>query len=680
MPNEYNGDKIVLRDTDSNQMSLPRFFQLATRNSDGSHIAQPSSGLYRNGSTEFHGGWDMGCDGATDVIIRTPAGGTVVYVGGAVGFGPNLVIIKEDNYERYHYFGHLASASVSQGAAVEQGDKVGIAGGYGGSPGAWDPAAYPIHLHYEIMDINFIVSGGWSTDINHVIDPMTAFDEATLPVGWQYGYDPEHPANDYAAAHFNWDYIALDNGASDFGPPSGDIPSDPFFTDKRVYDISMYQSSAKSIELASDNTTGGFIIKWGQANSTSNYWQDSNFLTHLANARAGGIPVGFYFYWEINPDGLSDSDITTLFKAVFQYLTDAGVTPETTSLGLWLDFEGSHSATKVNNDHVVELFNQIGISLGYPVVGFYTYKSFLDANFTIDSIKAYPFWYSRPGVSRTTVDSEIATYGFSAAYLWQDGYPDGGWSPDISYTHQDVDNDTVLTPIPTTGGSGEGSGGGGSGDGGGGSYTLEVLVDVIPPKRIYFSPNPGVFNIDADLQNRQQHIEITTDAIVANIYFTIDGSSPYEYVVDADYTVTYTLSQSAQAYTGPISIYSDTHIRAIAIAQPTASGQPIEILAKGSGTYLYKYRVLAPDWDAEREAYALADIQTHEALFEENMQAFIIEHSEETIEDVVYTVVHLSENTGGESAASEEIPDVKPADAANVPEVEPEPEPEPENP
>ena len=85
---EYNGDKIVLRDTAGTQMSLPRFFQLALVSDDGSHSAKPTSGLYRNDSSEFHGGWDIGTSGATDVPARTPAGGTVVYKGEAGGFGP----------------------------------------------------------------------------------------------------------------------------------------------------------------------------------------------------------------------------------------------------------------------------------------------------------------------------------------------------------------------------------------------------------------------------------------------------------------------------------------------------------------------------------------------------------------------------------------------------------------
>ena len=56
MANEYNGDKIVLRDTSGTQMSLPRFFQLALVSEDGSHTTKPTSGLYRNDDSKFHGG------------------------------------------------------------------------------------------------------------------------------------------------------------------------------------------------------------------------------------------------------------------------------------------------------------------------------------------------------------------------------------------------------------------------------------------------------------------------------------------------------------------------------------------------------------------------------------------------------------------------------------------------
>ena len=40
MGNEYNGDKIVLRDTSGNQMSLARFFELALNDGNG-HSTTP---------------------------------------------------------------------------------------------------------------------------------------------------------------------------------------------------------------------------------------------------------------------------------------------------------------------------------------------------------------------------------------------------------------------------------------------------------------------------------------------------------------------------------------------------------------------------------------------------------------------------------------------------------------
>lgn len=616
MGNEYNADgKIILRDTSGNQMSLPRFFQLALIDGNGNY-ARPTSHHHLDA-------WDMGTGGALTVPARTPVFGTVIAANqtGWNGEMGTSVIIDEGN-GRTHYFMHMVENSlvVSVGDEVKQGDKLGLIGNTGNSFGA--------HLHYDVRE------GG-----SRIGDPMLAYDCTTLPSGWNF---PDAVDNGN-----NWDYIPLDQTATDYGPPGGETPSEPFFTDKCLYDISTYQSGAKSTELATDTTTGGFIIKWGQANSLSNYFQDDKFTTHLQNANDHDIPVGFYFYWEMNPDGLSDSDITNLFTTVFQYLTDAGVTPENTELGIWLDYEGSHSATPANNDHVVELFNQVGTELGFPVVGFYTYKSFLDANFTVASVKDYPFWYSRPGVSRSTVDSELSGYGFTAAYLWQDGYPDGGgWSPSKTYYHQDVDNDTVLQPIPTTGGGG--------GGGGGGSYTevIKVTVDVIPPKRIYFSPVPGIIpTMDTRLDEREQEITITTDADNASLYYTLDGSSPYQYTTNNG-TTAYTVAANALLYSSSITINKDTHIRVIAVPSGTSPGMTFdEPLAKGSGTFLFQYQNVAQTWEEEQKSYATSDGAV--SFFEENKQAFLRLHAEQTDEEILYTEVYRHDTQVAESDASD---------------------------
>lgn len=620
MGNEYNGDKIVLRDTSGNQMSLARFFELALNDGNG-HGTTPSQGKTSSFNPNHHA-WDMHSSGLIDVVpVRTPTFGTVTRAGDGWNGGMGTCAIITDEKGLEHRFMHMAEGSlqVAVGDTVSQGDTLGKIGNTGDSTGP--------HLHYDVL------SGGTRID-----DPIDAYDSTTLPSGWNM-VD--------AAAAGNWNYIQLDDTATDYGPPGGETPSEPFFTDKCVYDISTYQSSAKSTELATDTTTGGFIIKWGQANSLSNYFQDDKFLTHLQNAQSNNIPVGFYFYWEMNPDGLSDSDITNLFTSVFQYLTDAGVTPENTKLGIWLDYEGSHSATRANNDHVVELFNQVGTGLGFPVVGFYTYKSFLDANFTIASVKDYPFWYSRPGVSRSTADSELSDYGFTAAYLWQDGYPDGGgWSPSKTYYHQDVDNDTVLKEIPTAGGGG--------GGGGGGSYTevIKVTVDVIPPKRIYFSPVPGIIpTMDTRLDDREQEITITTDADNASLYYTLDGSSPYQYTTNNG-TTAYTVAANALLYSSSITINKDTHIRVIAVPSGTSPGMTFdEPLAKGSGTFLFQYQSVAQTWEEEQKSYATSDGAV--SFFEENKQAFLRLHAEQTDEEILYTEVYRHDTQVAESDASD---------------------------
>lgn len=604
MGNEYNGDKIVLRDTNGNQMSLARFFQLALNDGNG-HGVIPTQGPESQFNPNHHA-WDMATSGVENVVpVRTPVAGSVV---SAVSSGYNqglgvYVVIQEPN-GRKHEFLHMYTDSlrVSVGDTVEQGTTLGMIGNTGDSTGA--------HLHYSVM-----VNG------TRIYDPIEVYDCSTLPAGWNMNG---------AAAALNWDYIQLDDTATDYGPPGGDTPSEPFFTDKRIYDISTYQSGSKSEQLASDSTTGGFIIKWGQANSTTNYWQDDKFITHLANARAKNIPVGFYFYWEMNPDGLSDADITQLFESVFQYLTDADVKPDNTDLGIWLDFEGAHSSTPANNDHVIELFNQVGTNLDFPVVGFYTYKAYL-ANFTLANVKDYPFWYSRPGVSKSTVDVELADYGFTAAYIWQDGYPGGGYSPDISYSHTDVDNDTVLKEIPT-------SGSGGGGGGGSGDYTevINVTVDVVPPKRIYFDPVPGLISPETDLiSDREATVSITTDADSAILYYTVDGSSPYVYTTSGG-NVVYTIAETAQLYSEPIVITRDSHIRVVAVPIETVPGDAFEKpLAKASATYLFRYTPMVQDWDAETKSYAISDGNV--SFFEENRQAFLQLHEQLTDEEILYT-------------------------------------------
>lgn len=662
MPNEYNGDKIVLRDTQSNQMSLPLFFKLATRNSDGSHTVQPSSGLYRNGSTEFHGAWDMGCNGATDIVVRTPTAGTVVYVGGAGGFGPNLVIVKEDSQERYHYFGHMASAAVQQGSKVEQGDEVGIAGGYGGSEGAWNPSAYPIHLHYEIMDINFKVSGGNSTNKAHVIDPMTAFDESTLPSGWQYGYDPAHPSNNYAAKNYNWDYIPLDSGAVDFGPSGGTTPSEPYYPTAPCHDIAHPQVSGGSlnpcINAIADAKDAGVIIQVGSIRS-SGFKVDSHFDPAEAVKKVfdRGLGLGIYFYNYAE----YATDQTQAFQDALNYLQTIGATKEKVNLGVWLDTEYNSelgydpvpSKDPSVNYAYVERFMDVFSEAGYPVAGVYSSASNFEPWYGRSRIGDKPIWAAYwtgtfDTVNRSSLESYLPEAAYTNVYLMQ--YSDRGSVPGWSGF---LDCVKVLAPMPTVG-----SGGGG----GEGSYTLEVLVDVIPPKRIYFNPNPGVLSIDADLQNREQEVEILTDAKDATIYYTLDGSSPYDYNTSDVGNITYAISESANVYEEPIKIYSDTHIRAVAIPSTGEISSFDDILAKGSGTFLYSYKVITPEWSVEREAYALEDAKSHESLYEENKQAFILEHTKEAIEDIVYAAVHLSENTGGESESSEEVPAVEPAD------------------
>lgn len=642
MANEYNGDKIVLRDTSGTQMSLPRFFQLALVSEDGSHTARPTSGLYRNDSSEFHGGWDIGTNGASDVPARTPTSGTAVYVGGAGGYGPNLVIIKEDNYERYHYFGHMASASVTQGSTVQQGDIVGIIGGYGGSSGNWNPSTYAIHLHYEIMTKNFKVSGGTSGDKEDVLDPMDVFDDATLPSGWLFGYDPQTKPTSYAAKANDWDYIKLDKDAVDFGPSGGEVAAEPYYPDKPCHDIAHPQTSSGSlnpcIDAIADAGEAGVIIQVGAIRSSGFVPEnDFNPADAVQHAMDKGLGLGIYFYNYVS----YETDATQIFQEALAYLQEIGATKEVVKLGVWLDTEYNEglgydpvpsSDPEVNYSYV-ERFLNVFNSGGYPVVGVYSSAANFENWYGSSRIGDKPIWAAWwPGLSfdeidRSTLNKYLPESSYTNVYLWQ--YDNTGTVPGWSGY---LDCVKVLSPMPVVG-----SGGGGGG--GGGSYTevIDVTVEVVPPKRIYFSPVPGLIETkDSQLDKRNQEITISTDADGADLYYTLDGSSPYQYKVVGE-TVAYELSSSAIHYEDAVKIFKDTHIRVIAVPAGT-SGTFDEPLAKGSGTFLFKYQDLVHDWEAEKKAYATSD--DNASFFEENRQAFLRLHATQTDEEILYAAVY----------------------------------------
>lgn len=617
MSNEYNGRKVVLRDTQGNQMSLPRFFQIGLVGPSGEDTV-PSQGWSSSFDPNHHA-WDISSRGLSGVIpARCPVTGEVTLAQYSSSAG-NWVIVKEDtigSFDRWHLFMHLSDISVSAGDRVKQGDSVGKIGNTGSSSGA--------HLHYQVVLSN-------PTSTNRISeDPIDTFDESTLPSGWNM---------DDAVAANNWNYISLDSGSIDYGPADNLIPSQPFYTDRYIYDVSRWQTAAQINSIVQDSSTGGVLIKIGNTGSN----KDPEVSRNLEAALSFQIPVGFYFACYSSKDSTGSWDaLEAIFRECFGWLNDFGISPATTSLGIWLDmeseFSNSFSAANSDNLQTVALFNRIGTEYGYPVVGFYTNKSAgLESHFDKNGgIELYPFWYSRPGVSRAVVDNEISDWNFQYAYLWQDGYPGGGFSPSKNYVHSDVDNDTVLKEMPMSGGS----------SGGGSTPTTEVLsvtVDVIPPKRIYFSPNPGLIQEETE-------IEIITDAENADIYYTADGSSPYEYAYvfgdKGTAEVIYLLSSSAIRYENQILISGSTHFRAIAIERDLEE-ESINILAKGSGTFLKKNTVPEYSWELEKIGYSLEN-EDGVAYFEKCIQAFLRKHSEETSEEILYESVYTVENQSTE--------------------------------
>ena len=194
--NEYNGRKVVLRDTHNVQMSIPRFFQLALVSDTGIGV-NPTQG-YSGG----HESWDMASNGYSGVVpARCPVFGTVYFTQQNHAVAGNWVVVQEDtggHFDRWHIFMHLDSIAVSEGDSISQGTSVGMIGNTGSSTGP--------HLHYQIATANPLETYRTSED------PMVTFDRGSLNPSWTM---------EGAVDAHNWDYIQLDDNATDYGPPGG---------------------------------------------------------------------------------------------------------------------------------------------------------------------------------------------------------------------------------------------------------------------------------------------------------------------------------------------------------------------------------------------------------------------------------------------------------------------------
>lgn len=641
MGNEYNSEgKIILRDTSGNQMSLPRFFQLALVAESG-HYARPTSHHHSDA-------WDMGTGGATDVPARTPVSGTVTgcaQTGDNGGRGTYVTI--EDEKGRQHDFFHMIanSLTVSSGDSVNQGDKIGLIGNTGDS--------YGEHLHYDVKEGGVRLS-----------DPMDAFDCTTLPSGWNFAAAVDNGNN--------WDYIELDKTATDYGPPGGETPSTPFFSDAICHDISWPQTRDDGghsiydlIDALVAANHGGIIIGCGKIeNSGFVDWtgREPNYhADQVMQYAKGKIPMGAYFY----NYATFGTDTTQAISQANAYITNAGLTPADFELGVWLDIDSEGGAgtsdpplsNNVDTNMInVKAFIDGFTDAGFATAGIYTTAGVMSSRkFICDYSHSIPMWcaYLAAGTGSITFDEagiDRIIRGYPAVgdyekvyihqYTWSERVP--GWTDNL-------DGDKICQPIPTSG-----SGGGGGGGGGGGEYTevIKVTVDVIPPKRIYFSPVPGIIPTgDIRLDEREQEIAMTTDADNAVLYYTLDGSSPYQYTT-SNGTTAYTVAANALLYNGSIIIHKDTHIRVIAVPTDTTPGMAFdELLAKGSGTFLFQYQNLAQTWEEEQKSYAVSDGAV--SFFEENKQAFLRLHAEQTDEEILYTEVYRHDTQIAESDASD---------------------------
>lgn len=624
MPNEYNNGKIVLRDTSSNQMSLPRFFQLALNDGNG-HATNPSQG-----PSSSHKAWDMGAGSYVNVVpVRSPIYGTVAACGDGWNGGMGTFVSIDEGNGRTHRFMHMAEGSllIAAGDTINQGDTIGFIGNTGDSRGP--------HLHYDIL-----LNG------NLIDDPIDAYDSTTLPSGWTMNG---------AASAGNWDYIQLDHTATDYGPPGGDTPSEPFFTDQPCYDIS-HPQGGNAINPIIQSQAGGVIIGvgrfgWddGQGHSGSDgYVEQTTWPTDIAAAK-GNIPFGLYFYSYIKASEYEQYG----FEQGLTSLQNAGITPEDVSMGIWIDIEDAITITtdKSRNFALVQKFCNTFLNAGYPLVGLYSMASGLQNWYNQSDLAEFPLWAAAIGDGQITFANATRDNPYLTSFLPENLYKNVylfqySWIQRVAGYNADLDGDRVLLPMPTSGGGG--------GGGGGDDYTevINVTVDVIPPKRIYFTPNPGVIPTSSDLlSQRSATIEITTDADNADLYYTTDGSAPYQYSYVLG-GVVYAVAANALRYNSSITINKDTHIRVVAVPTGKLPGDSFdEILAKGSGTYLFEYHNVSEDWESEQKSYATSDDNT--SFFEENLQAFLRLHAEQTEEEILYSEVYTHDTQVEEEDATD---------------------------
>lgn len=649
MPNEYNGTKVVLRDTDGNQMSLPRFFQIGLVGPDGEDTA-PSQGSHTSAG---HVAWDIHSRGVIGKIpARCPVSGTVVLVETKAtdtrpvseGNPGRWVIVKEDtdgSFERYHRFMHLYSFAVQVGDKVNQGTSVGLIGSTGSSTGP--------HLHYDVT-LN-------TTSPQGSIHPLEAFDEATLPDGWNM---------EDAANAGNWNYIPLDTGGKNYGPAGGEVPSEPYDPGVQCYDIAWPQVKNGSLDqcinaIADANPTSGVIIQIGSFQS-SGFVPAGQFDTQHAveTALNRGLGLGIYFYDYVN----LDQDITSTFQDGAAWLQSIGATPDKVNMGIWIDIEESGhsydpalSPDKEVNFAFIKRFMDVFTNAGYFVSGPYGNAGIFRI-YPNDKMVDVPVWAAMPeksfeNASRSDLDRYLPPAYYTKVYLYQHT-----WRARVNNWPDNLDGNKILQPMPTAGSQSSSSGST--------ANVMKIDVTIVPPKRIYFSPVPGLIDAESDvLTERKVTVDITTDADNADLYYTVDGSSPYQYTQQGD-TTAYTLAANATLYTAGIELYKDTHIRVIAVPTGTVPGGLFtEPLAKGSGTFLFRYRNLVQGWDAEKKSYSTSEDNV--SFFEENRQAFLRLHNTLTDEEILYATAYYHDTQVAEDNATDNAtttsttnPDVQP--------------------
>lgn len=319
------------------------------------------------GKPENHSGTDFAAPDGTP--FYAVAGGTVIYIGPASGYGQWIVVdhpaSEGGGVAEYGHMWNAYATGLRVGSRVERGQLLGYIGANGQSTGP--------HLHLTIWQYAY---GGTR------VDPETWLAGAPFP-----------PVGGGKA------------GATTPGI-GGQV------TTSYVIDVSEHQNGMSLVQAAKEGVVGAII------RTTDGTYRDKVFQSHLADAKAAGLVTAAYHFARRPDEG------TTVAQQVSACIAVMGNDPQP----VWLDVEtpGGFSGS------LVRQFKAEFERRGIRVAGVYSYVPYWEGKMVggePDSREFGPFWVAAyPGGSGTPAQIYNRLGGNGAA-RWD--YPLGNQKPSM---------------------------------------------------------------------------------------------------------------------------------------------------------------------------------------------------------------------------------------------------------